>query len=84
LTKLYALSTCPWCKKTRELLDSTGEKYEAVDVDLLEGEALNKALAEIDSLVSRRAFPIVVIGRVVIQSYQPQRILEELNRARAS
>jgi glutaredoxin-like protein NrdH len=32
---LYALSTCPWCKKTKQLLSDLGVEYDYIDVDLL-------------------------------------------------
>ena len=35
---LYALSTCGWCRKTRDLLESLGVEYDYVYVDLLSGE----------------------------------------------
>jgi ferredoxin-thioredoxin reductase catalytic subunit len=35
--KLYALSTCPWCQKTKRLLNDRGLEYDFVDVDLLSG-----------------------------------------------
>jgi glutaredoxin-related protein len=35
--KLYALSTCIWCRKTKEFLDKSGVEYEYVYVDELEG-----------------------------------------------
>jgi glutaredoxin len=35
---LYALSTCIWCKKTKELLTSLGVSFNYVYVDLLKGE----------------------------------------------
>ena len=31
--KLYALSTCPWCKKIKTLLNELGVEYYFVDVD---------------------------------------------------
>ena len=34
---LYALSTCVWCRRTKQLLDQLGVEYDYVDVDLLEG-----------------------------------------------
>jgi glutaredoxin len=36
--KLYALSTCGWCFKTKQLLNALGVAYCYVDVDSLEGE----------------------------------------------
>ncbi|MCJ7714049.1 glutaredoxin family protein, partial [Candidatus Bathyarchaeota archaeon] len=34
--KLYALSTCGWCKKTKGLLNDLHAQYSYVDVDQLE------------------------------------------------
>ena len=34
---LYALSTCGWCRKTRELLQEMGVDYSYEYVDLLDG-----------------------------------------------
>ena len=36
---LYALSTCPWCQKTKHLLDEMGLEYYYEDVDMLVGDA---------------------------------------------
>jgi hypothetical protein len=44
---LYALSTCIWCKKTRELLQSSGAAFDYVYVDLLKGEDRAQAIEEI-------------------------------------
>ena len=35
---LYALSTCGWCRKTKELLSNLGVAYDFVYVDLLQGK----------------------------------------------
>ena len=43
---LYALSTCVWCRKTKQLLDQLGVEYNCVEVDLLEGEEKAKATEE--------------------------------------
>ena len=44
---IYALSTCGWCKRTKELLSSLGVEYSYIDVDLLEGDDRRKAADEI-------------------------------------
>ena len=33
---VYALSTCVWCKLTKQFLNDNNVEYEYVDVDLLE------------------------------------------------
>jgi len=78
MVKLYALSTCPWCKKTKKLLDEKGANYQAVEVDLLKGEEQKEALDQIDQLVSKRSFPIIVIGEKVIQGFKETEIEEAL------
>ncbi|MDP2232077.1 MAG: glutaredoxin, partial [Actinomycetota bacterium] len=36
--KVYALSTCPYCRMTRRYLDENGVEYEVTEVDQLEGQ----------------------------------------------
>jgi glutaredoxin len=76
---LYALSTCPWCRKTKQLMAERGVDCRIVDVDLLDGEELEKALKEIDRLVANRSFPVVRIGDQVIQGFKPDLINEALD-----
>lgn len=60
--KIYALSTCPWCKMTKKLLDDLGVEYYFSDVDLLEGEERNKAMKEVRKWNPAGSFPTVVIN----------------------
>jgi len=78
MIKLYALSTCPWCKKTKKLLDEKGVNYEAVDLDILQGEAQKEALEQVDRLTSKRSFPLLLIEDKVIQGYKEEEIREAL------
>jgi glutaredoxin len=64
--KVYALSTCPYCKRTKRFLDEHKVKYEAVDVDLLDDDSQDVALKEIEKLTGRQSFPVVVVGKDVI------------------
>ena len=36
--RLYALSTCPYCRMTKKFLDESGVEYELTEVDLLDGD----------------------------------------------
>jgi glutaredoxin len=58
---LFALSTCGWCRKTKNLLDNLGVGYSYIDVDLLDGEAKKEVVAELDRWDSGHSFPCVVI-----------------------
>ncbi len=79
MTTLYALSTCPWCRKTKQFMAERGVDCRIVDVDLLDGEELEKALREVDLLVPDRSFPVTVIGDRVIQGFKPDQIGEALD-----
>jgi glutaredoxin len=59
---LYALSTCPWCKKTKNLLDELGVEYYFCDVDLLNETEKKEALNSIEKWNSARSFPTMVIN----------------------
>lgn len=77
--KLYALSTCGWCKKTKRFLDSHGVDYEYEYVDLLEGEARQQKLREVEKWNPRCSFPTVVVDeQEVVVGFQPDRLKEVL------
>jgi glutaredoxin len=76
--KLYALSTCPYCMKTKKLLNEQGCDYDAVDVDLVGEEEANRILDEVYKLTGRQSFPVILIGDKVISGYNPEEILEAL------
>lgn len=44
---VFSFSTCPFCVKAKKILDETGAKYEAIELDQLpEGYAIRAELAE--------------------------------------
>ncbi len=59
--RLFALSTCVWCKKTKALLEELGIEFEFVFVDLLEGADRAEALELLDEWNPRRSFPTMVV-----------------------
>lgn len=58
---LYALSTCPWCQKTKHLLDELGVEYNYEDVDLLVGDARRDVMSEVERWNPSRSFPTIVV-----------------------
>lgn len=72
MIKVYSLSTCPWCKKVKRLLDEKNIQYEVVDVDLAQGDEQKKALEEVEKLTGRRSFPVTVINDQVIQGFKEE------------
>lgn len=76
--KLYSLSTCSHCKACKKFLGDCGVEFEFTDVDLLSDEDRKPVLDEIKNLISRCAFPTVVIGDKVIVGFKEQEIKEAL------
>ncbi len=76
--KLYALSTCPYCMKTKQLLNQQNIAYDLVDVDLAEEEIASRVLEEVQKLTGRQSFPVTLINDKVILGFKPEEILETL------
>jgi len=72
--KVYALSTCPYCKRTKRFLDEHKIAYECVDVDLLDDDSQDRALDEIEKLTGRQSFPVVIVGDAVIVGHDEQKL----------
>lgn len=75
---LYALSTCPWCRKAKQWFTDTQVPFEYVDVDLLKGEEQEAAAEKAYQLSGGRRFPVAVINGEVVVGYNPDRYLELL------
>ena len=76
---LYALSTCAWCKKTKNLLNKMGVEYYYIDTDLLKGEELDKTVKKIKEWNPRCSFPTMVINDdTCIVGYDEAKIKEVL------
>lgn len=58
---LYALSTCGWCRKTKELLRSMNVAFDYTDVDLLAGKERDDVMASVRKWNPRGSFPSLVI-----------------------
>ncbi len=58
---LYALSTCGWCRKTKQLLQDIGVAYRYVDVDLLPAREQQDVMAVIAEKNPTGNFPTIII-----------------------
>jgi glutaredoxin-like protein NrdH len=57
----YGLSTCIWCRRTREWLESAGLQFDYFYVDLLSGAEREAVLAEVRRWNPAVSFPTLVI-----------------------
>ncbi len=78
---LYALSTCPWCNKTKKLLGELGVEYSYIDVDDLDGEEKEKVMAEIRKWNPACSFPTLVLNdQKCIVGYKEDQIRTALQK----
>jgi glutaredoxin-like protein NrdH len=79
--KIFTLSTCGWCKKTKELLKSLDVQYDYVDVDELSGNDLIEATEELKKFNPARLYPTIIIdnGKSVILGFKEKEIKEKLS-----
>jgi glutaredoxin len=59
---LYALSTCGWCARTKELLRSLGVEFDYTYVDLLEDKEQDEAMDQVEKWNPSGSFPTLVIN----------------------
>jgi mycoredoxin len=69
---LYAMSTCPYCQKTRELLAEHQVPY--VEMDVVKSGV---ARQQYDA-IGGSGVPIVVVKNTIIRGYNPDAVLAAL------
>ncbi|MBN1376136.1 MAG: glutaredoxin family protein [Dehalococcoidia bacterium] len=74
---LYALSTCIWCRKTKQLLTDMGVAYDYVFVDLLTGQDKEDVVSTVTKWNPDCSFPTLVINEdKCIVGYKEKEIKE--------
>lgn len=77
---LFALSTCPACKKTKALLEKEGVEYLCVELDTVDVESREKLLEKVRQYNPRETFPTMVIhgGQEVVVGFSEEEIMHAL------
>jgi len=76
---LFALSTCVWCKLTKQFLNENDVSYEFVDVDLLDEEDKEKTRQTITSKGGSLSYPTIIVDdKVVITGFRKDKLKEAL------
>jgi len=76
---LFALSTCIWCKKVRQLLEDIGVAYEFIYIDLLDDDDQAEALKALEPFNPIGSFPTLVIDNSdCVVGFKPQEIRSKL------
>ena len=76
---LYALSTCGWCARTKDLLRELGVEFSYIYVDLLEDKEQDDIMNEVEKWNPKGSFPTLVINdRKGIVGFRDDEIREAL------
>ena len=76
---IYTLSTCGWCKLTKQFLRDNKVEYEYLDVDTASSEDRRGAIKELRARNAPLGFPIIIIDdEKLINGYKPDAIKEAL------
>ena len=76
---MYGLSTCVWCKRTKQLLTDLGVDFDYIYVDRLDGEEEDQAVEEIRRFNPSASFPTTVInGEKAIVGFKEKEIRKAL------
>jgi len=63
---VYALSTCVWCKMTKQFLKDNDIQYEYVDVDLCDEANKEKIRQHILSKGGNLSYPTIIIDDAIL------------------
>ena len=76
---LYALSTCGWCKKTKDLLNELDVEFNYIYVDLLDGDERSEIIEQVKKFNKQLSFPTLVIDEeTTIVGFNEEGIKEAL------
>mgnify|MGYP006292120273 CR=1 FL=1 len=76
---LYTLSTCGWCKKTKDFLKENNIEYEYIDVDKCSRDEQKKIIQELRDKKVPAAFPIIMIDDKTISGFKQKQLSKELD-----
>jgi glutaredoxin-like protein NrdH len=76
---LYALSTCVWCKMTKQFLKDNNVAFEYVDVDMLDEEDKQKIRDQITSKGGTLSYPTTIVDdKTVVTGFRKDKLKEAL------
>ncbi len=76
--KLYTLSTCSHCLRTKRFFKDNEIAMEFVDVDLLSGAERERTMNEVRKLNPDCSFPTICIGDTVIVGFNEEKLKKAL------
>jgi glutaredoxin-like protein NrdH len=77
--KLYTLSTCSHCIRTKRFFKDKGIDMEFIDVDLLTSAERESVMDEVKKLNPDCSFPTICIGDIIIVGFNEEKLKKALN-----
>ncbi len=81
---MYTLSTCPWCRKTKQYFTDHNIPFQYVDYDLQSVQEQEKIEQEMKKRGGALSFPWVLIGDDLVVGWNPAKYDELLAVSKAS
>lgn len=67
---MYTLSTCPWCRKTKNFFKEHNVPFDYIDYDLADEATQSRIIQELDAN-GANGFPYVKIDDDIVVGYNP-------------
>jgi glutaredoxin len=80
--RLFTLSTCSHCSRTKKFFQDQGIDVEFTDVDLLNGAEREKVMDEVRKLNPDVSFPTICIGDTIVVGFNEERIRKALKECK--
>lgn len=77
--KLYTLSTCSHCNRTKRFFRENDIDMEFTDVDLLKGEERERVMEEVRKLNPDCSFPTICINEVIVVGFNEEKLRKVLD-----
>ncbi len=77
--KLFTLSTCSHCIRTKRFFKDNGIDMEFIDVDLLTSAERESVMDEVKKLNPDCSFPTICIGDIIIVGFNEEKLKKALN-----
>jgi glutaredoxin len=76
---VYALSTCVWCKMTKQFLKDNNIEYEYIDVDLCDEKDKVKIRQHIQRKGGNLSYPTIIVDdEILITGFRKDKLKEAL------
>ena len=76
---VYAISTCVWCKMTKQFLKDNEIEFEYIDIDMCEPEEKEKVRQTIVSKGGSLSYPTTIVdGKKLITGFRKDLLKEAL------